>query len=194
MKNKVKRLLIIGAVVNVVLGSTVFPLVKTTVIKAISQQTYMTGDWISLVILMMMTKMFTKKEVRDSLVNKHIYKIMIIDLVLYVLVLGYSLNGNIEFRYIAVCLLSATTTFIWTKARAIYMKKIFKGEELIDLESKIEHYAMISAVVGGAVGIGIAYLKLSYAPLCLAQIIIVIIMTWFDYITFQAFKKIPVEA
>lgn len=182
-----------SAVINMGLFSTIFPLVKTTIIKGISQSVYLTGDWMTTILLLGMTKLFMSKSKRDTIIDKHIYKIMVVDICLYVLVLGISLNGNLAFRYISVCVLSGTTSYIWSVARSVYTKRTFHGEELIALDQKIEYYVTICSIGGGAVGIALAQLHLSYVPLCIAQIIMVVIMTYVDFMVFDAFRKIPVE-
>ena len=193
MKERAKSLLIMSAVVNMGLATTIFPLVKTTIIKGISQSVYLTGDWMSTILLLGMTKLFMSKSKRDSIIDKHMYKIMVVDICLYILVLGISLNGNLAFRYISVCILSGTTSYIWNVARSVYTKRTFHGEELIALDQKIEYYVTICSIVGGAIGIALAQLHMSYVPLCIAQIVIIIIMTVTDFMVFNAFRKIPVE-
>lgn len=188
---RVKNALIVAQGWTAFAMATINPMMYSKMMKTISTQVCTIGMWSDTVLAAILAWLLANKSVRERVIQKHIYTLLFVDILLYVILVLYSVHfNNPSARYIGNHLLSGSTSYLVYEAISIMVKKSFIGEELISVEQNVKKWMSLGALFGGALGIFISIQwDLSLNCLMLLNMTNAIIFAGADYIIIKTLKR-----
>lgn len=179
MKDKIKKNLYIGIVVNCLLFSATTPLVNIFFIQKVSTVMFSIVNWVSIMIVLGMNKILKSQKNREIL-QRFFLPIIIIDTLLFLLI-SFIGEYYINIRFFGLAVLNGTTTAIWMCIMKSNINNVFMGDELTNVETYQDYLISIAQLIGATIAIVFTQINIDINILMLIQIVASVIMGYFDY-------------